>query len=431
MKKALIVGGNLQEIVKQGWQDYEVKYQSFTQAEELMVQVEESFVPDLLVVDLCNLQEMSSALLRENLLHFLALWTKEMKTLDWSSLVLILPEQAEMNQNMEEAAFSYFMQGVIKSMACELGEWNMIVNAIVAHCPVDHGQVANMVRFFSNPLAYSNAQVVHIHPMETRSINYAPKENPTMLITGAGQGIGLATAKACERHHLLLNDLRYTEGMKQLVDAGQAEALIGDISDKTDFGQRLSQWLEEHDGIDVFVGNAAFMELQPFSEEQEALINKHYNINVQGHLDCLNLVIPKMKAQGGGTIILMSSMFGIQGWKNGTGYAATKTAMIGIVKSLHKQLKAWNIHVVGVAPGVIDTPQLQADADDLGIILEEMKEIYAQDTPLKRIGKPEDVGYMIRYLAEGGAKGMSGRIMQTNGGECRATCEEQKRGSER
>lgn len=384
-------------------------------------------VPTFFVLNLCCENEFYESNLREEIIHLLDLAVHEMIVNPFSSIVVLLPEENSVNDKVRGATTSYFLQGMIKSVACEVGRDNMILNCVVAHAPYNKRAMIDTTAFLSDERAYTTGQVFHLSSM-MNSISAEDLGKRVALITGSGQGIGLATANAFSDStnieiDLIINDLHETKGMQDLAKRGKATCLIGDISDSDKFPKLLENRISEKKRVDIFVGNAAFMKLEPFTFENEALIKKHYDINVEGHIKCLEQIIPIMKKQRSGVIILMSSMFGILGWKNGSGYASSKAAMIGLVKELHRQLSAFNIAVVGVAPGVIDTPQLKADADDLNISIEEMKNIYAEDTMLGRIGTPESVGHLISFLANGGAYAMSGHIIQTNGGECRATCE--------
>ena len=162
------------------------------------------------------------------------------------------------------------------------------------------------------------------------------------------------------------------------------------------------------------------MNMTPFADVDINDFEKHLSVNIEGHLNILQRAVEIMKKQRYGRIILFSSMFGVEGWKNASAYSATKRAMIGACKALSKKLEKYNISVCAIAPGIIDTPQLQADADDLGVTREEMIKIYEKDIPLGRAGKPEDVAYLAGFLAGENALALSGSVIQTNGGESRS-----------
>ena len=211
--------------------------------------------------------------------------------------------------------------------------------------------------------------------------------------------------------------------MKNVIAKTGGSPAIGDISDKSKTDSFIHETAEKYGRIDVFVANAAFMHMCPFEQLSCKELERHISVNIKGHLNCLEKIIEIMKKQGGGRIILFSSMFGTAGWKNAVSYAGTKTAMIGLGQYLSRELSEYGISVAVVSPGVIDTPQLRADADDLGVTIDEVKEIYKKDIPLGRLGTAADVAYLTAFLGNGGADYLSGQILQTNGGEVRTTPE--------
>jgi NAD(P)-dependent dehydrogenase (short-subunit alcohol dehydrogenase family) len=128
-----------------------------------------------------------------------------------------------------------------------------------------------------------------------------------------------------------------------------------------------------------------------------------------------------MRRLGGGTIIIISSIFGVEGWKNASGYGASKSGLTALGESLAQELRSDNIHVGIIHPGVIDTPQLQIDAADLGMSLDEVKAMYAKDIPMGRIGDPGEVAATIAFLAAEGGPVFSGQHLQINGGQSRCS----------
>ena len=107
--------------------------------------------------------------------------------------------------------------------------------------------------------------------------------------------------------------------------------------------------------------------------------------------------------------------------KKDSAYAASKSGLSALGKSLAEELRPDNIHVGIVHPGVIDTPQLQVDADDLGISLDEVKAMYAKDIPMDRVGDPAEVAATVAFLAAEGGPVFSGQVLQINGGMSRCS----------
>jgi NAD(P)-dependent dehydrogenase (short-subunit alcohol dehydrogenase family) len=113
------------------------------------------------------------------------------------------------------------------------------------------------------------------------------------------------------------------------------------------------------------------------------------------------------------------SEWGVIGWPDATAYAASKSGLISLVKCLGRELAPEGILVNAIAPGVIDTPQLNVDAVSAGVSLAEMHAIYAADIPLGRIGHPEEIAEAAVFLAQPDLKAMAGQVVQVNGGSTR------------
>lgn len=228
-------------------------------------------------------------------------------------------------------------------------------------------------------------------------------EKPVALVTGSGQGIGLSIKKELKNRNFVtcLNDIAMTNKVKLALEETQAFPAIGDISNKAQVYKLVNCIIEKYGHIDVFVANAAYMKMTPFEELSKMEFNKHINVNIARHLNCLSPVITIMKKQQKkGKIILFSSMFGTQGWKNACSYASTKAAMVGLGQCLSKELSQYGISVSIISPGVIDTLQLQDDAIDAGVSIEKIKKIYEKDIPIGRIGSPDDVAYLVGFFGK-------------------------------
>lgn len=173
--------------------------------------------------------------------------------------------------------------------------------------------------------------------------------------------------------------------------------------------------------IEVLVCNAARMTMKPFLEQDEKQWWEQVDINLTGHMDVVAAVVPGMRRLGRGRIVLFSSLWGPIGWENASGYAASKSALISFGRSLARELAPERIYVSIVAPGIIDTPQLQVDADDAGVSLEEMHRIYAKNIPAGRIGTPDDVARAVVFLSTETARAFAGQTIHPNGGEIRGS----------
>ena len=120
-------------------------------------------------------------------------------------------------------------------------------------------------------------------------------------------------------------------------------------------------------------------------------------------------------------IVIISSLWGPTGWENASGYTATKSGLISLGRALGRELAPEGIYVTIIAPGITDTPQLQVDADDAGVSLEEIHAFYAKSVPSGRIGVPDDIARAVVFLSTESARAYVGQTIQPNGGEVRSS----------
>jgi NAD(P)-dependent dehydrogenase (short-subunit alcohol dehydrogenase family) len=243
------------------------------------------------------------------------------------------------------------------------------------------------------------------------------------LVTGAGQGIGRAIAVRLAREgaRLAINGRIAHPKIDAVARETGGLAVVADISDN-DQVERMAERVASRLGpVDILVANAAYMNMMPFLEHDAPDWWKQLDVNLTGHLGCIQAVVPGMRRRGGGSIIIIGSIFGVQGWKNASAYAASKSGLSALAGSLAEELRPDNICVNVIDPGVIDTPQLQVDADDLDLSLDEVKIRYARDIPMGRIGNPQEVAAAVAFLAAEGGPIFSGRSLQVNGGQNRCS----------
>jgi NAD(P)-dependent dehydrogenase (short-subunit alcohol dehydrogenase family) len=171
--------------------------------------------------------------------------------------------------------------------------------------------------------------------------------------------------------------------------------------------------------VDILVCNAAYMTMAPLIEHDDDDWWKIIDTNLAGTVYLIQAVLAGMRDRGGGNIVIMSSEWGVIGWPNATAYSASKAGLIALTKSVGRELAPEGITVNAIAPGVIDTPQLQVDADDAGTSLEQMHEQYRRSIPLGRIGKPEEIAAAVSLLARADMGAFVGQTIQINGGATR------------
>ncbi|MCQ4636299.1 SDR family oxidoreductase [Anaerovorax odorimutans] len=255
-------------------------------------------------------------------------------------------------------------------------------------------------------------------------MRYKDLKDKIVFITGGTQGIGEAMAVkfAREKARVIINGRKNNEKVQGVAERTGAKTAMGDLQEIKTAEEVTKQAQQYYGKLDVLVCNAAGMSMSPFLESEEDTWWRQIKINLTGHMACIRSAIPDMKRNGGGTIILISSFFGSIGWTNATGYGASKSGILTMGQYLARTYAEDNIRVCTIIPGVIDTPQLNVDANDLGISLDEVREMYAKDIAMERIARPSEIAAMAAFLAtETGSRAFSGRHVIVSGGEYRST----------
>jgi NAD(P)-dependent dehydrogenase (short-subunit alcohol dehydrogenase family) len=171
--------------------------------------------------------------------------------------------------------------------------------------------------------------------------------------------------------------------------------------------------------VDVLVANHAYMSMGSVTEYDLDDWWKVVDTNLGGTFHLVQSVIPGMRRKGAGRIVVVTSYWGVIGWPNATAYSASKAGLISLTKTLGRELAPDGIIVNAVAPGVIDTPQLEVDARDAGLPLTEIHQQYAEGIPIGRIGRPEEIADAVAFLADPRISALVGQTVQVTGGETR------------
>lgn len=253
---------------------------------------------------------------------------------------------------------------------------------------------------------------------------YPELKDKVVLITGGTQGIGEAMAHefAAQKVRLAVNGRKLDAKVQKVLDATNAFPAMADISDTVAAKRAVEEIVAKFGGIDALICNAAGMTMKPFLEQDEASWRKQIDINLTGHIACIQAALPHMLKQKRGAIVLISSFFGTLGWENASGYGASKAGLLHLGQYLDREYRKHGVSTCIIIPGVIRTPQLQVDADDLGVTLDEVCDIYAKDIPLHRVAQPKEIATMTVYMCtRPGGRAFSGRFALVTGGAYRAT----------
>ena len=238
------------------------------------------------------------------------------------------------------------------------------------------------------------------------SIAQEPK-GTTIVVTGAGSGIGYAITRRLLEAGYVVSAWDVSEGKLSGVNDAGLEFHEIDVRDKPAMDQVVT-------GIETpiagLVNCAAIYKPMPFLELDEASWDAHLNINLKGTLFASQSILPRMRAQKSGAIVMFSSGIARTGARHGTAYAATKGGVLGLARGMALDVSTDNIRVNVISPGVTDTPQprghrTQADLDAM-----------AAAHPMGRIGEPEDRAETPLFLLEDDASFITGQDIRVNGG---------------
>ena len=231
----------------------------------------------------------------------------------------------------------------------------------------------------------------------------------TALVTGAGGGIGAAIAKrlAADGYTVVFHSNTKDCG-KAAADA-HGIAARADLSDYAQLEAMISDVLAQVGHIDVLVNNAGISVTGLLTDIDPQTRRRLFDINVLAAIECARLLRPPMIRQKSGCILNISSMWGQVGASCEVDYSAAKAALIGFTKALAQEVAPSGIRVNCIAPGVIRTPML--DCYD-----EETLQSLADETPLGRLGTPEDIADAAAFLCSPQADFITGQVLGVNGG---------------
>lgn len=242
----------------------------------------------------------------------------------------------------------------------------------------------------------------------------------TVLITGAGIGIGRAAAQMFGRNgwRVIVTDILGTEGQAVsdgiVAAGGTAEFHPLDVTSTPAAEKVMASVHADHGPLAALVCNAGIAHKVPLADLTDEKWDQTFDIDLKGMIRLIRPVVPEMKLAGGGAIVCLSSIMGVAyGWDEHVHYSAAKAGVVGLVRGLGVELARDGIRVNGVAPGYIRTAQSLSSVHSLG---PEGLEKAAEFIPAGRVGEPEDIADVIGFLVSDAARYMTGQVVTIDGG---------------
>lgn len=242
-------------------------------------------------------------------------------------------------------------------------------------------------------------------------------KDKVVLVTGGSRGIGRACAVAFAKAGAAVVVINYAgneaaaqESVKLAQEAGaKAEAVKFDVADSAACAAAVDSIVKTHGRLDVLVNNAGVAVDGLVMRVKDEDWDKQLDTNLKGAFALIRAASRPMMKQRGGAIINLTSIVGESGNAGQAAYSASKAGLIGLTKSVAKELASRNIRVNAVSPGFIGT-------DMTAGINDEMRKKMVENIPLARLGTPEEVANAVVFLASDSAAYITGEVLKVNGG---------------
>lgn len=242
-------------------------------------------------------------------------------------------------------------------------------------------------------------------------------EGKTAIVTGGSLGIGSAIALKLAEYgaNVTLIDWKHKEEADEVINkvknmGRNGQFIQADISNFEDSGKIVTSVNKEFGGLDILVNNAGINRdgvIWKMSEEQwDSVIN----INLKGYFNYVRAVSPIFREQKSGKIVNVASINGLRGKFGQANYSASKAGIIGLTKTVAKELGKYGINVNAVAPGLIETDMMKNTS-------EEVRKLAMEEIVLQRIGQPEEVANVVTFLCSDLARHITGEVIKVDGGQ--------------
>lgn len=255
-----------------------------------------------------------------------------------------------------------------------------------------------------------------MHNSVIPEVNCKRFQGRVAVVTGAGQGIGQATAYRLAKEGAKIavfdrNEETAAQTSKAIIDfGGMAHPYIVDVANTDQVIETANKVVESYNTVDVLINNAGFDRPGGFLKISAADFQDVWRVHVLGTINCCKALGPSMIEHGYGSIVNVSSIYGRVGSKGESAYSSAKAALIGLTKSLASEWGAKGVRVNAILPGLTNTPAIR------DLMHPKVKEAILADTLLGRIAEPSEIAAAIAFLASDDACFVTGAALEVTGG---------------
>lgn len=243
------------------------------------------------------------------------------------------------------------------------------------------------------------------------------------VVTGAGSGIGRASAEILAREGAIVMVSDLERALAESTTAritergGRASAVVTDVGDDADLVALVEDTVAQHKRIDIFHSHVGVQENGTAEQVDPRGMDRSWDLNVRAHFIVARQVIPHMKRQGGGSIIITSSNSGVQYDREMIAYATSKHAAIAMARQMALDYARFNIRVNALCPGWVDTPFNEPFMRQMGG-RDALEEYVRTEIPMGRWASADEIAEAVLFMASDRSSFMTGQALVIDGGEC-------------